>query len=83
MRNMSILNGQRATSGIVPRPYPRALGHGGASNIRVEPRSGLVVYKRNHWVPLYTNHWVGPRSGLDVKPSGLMCEHKGSKVIAV
>ena len=37
----------------------------------------------NHRVPLYTNHWVGPRSGLDVKPSGLMCEHKGSKVIAV
>ena len=52
-------------------------------NNRVEPRSGLVVYKRNHWGPLYTNHWVGPRSGLDVKPSGLMCEHKGSKVIAV
>ena len=50
----------------MPRPNPRALERGGASNIRIGPRSGLVVCKRDHWGPLYTNHWVGPRSGLDV-----------------
>ena len=67
----------------MPRPIPRALERGGASNIRIGPRSGLVVCKRDHWGPLYTNHWVGPRSGLDVKPSGLMCEQIGSKMMAV
>ena len=35
----------------------------------------------------YTNHvrptWVGPRSGLEVKPSGLMCGHVGHLMMVV